>query len=282
MTLAACAPVSTGNAGERVNILLAPRSEGLILYNRYQQRLTSTEAVAILPYEPMIIEDENAVLGDGFTRCVAIRLRGEVYFLLRSTDGGLPPGVAAYREAELLEDTLRILPGKEVVMESPDHATKRSLAGGMGLVRHFSYKGAWFVREAGGRGPLSGWIREETGDAAGWEVIRRSHTTRAGRSMVEVRSVVDEEVRGVNRMLHALFRQLESHAVDRDSVPHLMVETFRDSLRCRLVPGGLAPGYRGGMEALAETLVRRLGNRDLTCVVTPIGVIVKTVPGPHR
>ena len=269
MVIPACALFSDARAGERATLLLASHPDRLSLCNRYQQRLTSTEAGALLPYELMVVVKEDDTLGDGVTRCLVIRLRGETYYCLRGKDGSLPPGVALIREADLLADTLRVLPRRSIVLESPDGTSRRSLPGGVLLVRLFGAGGRYFVREASPASPASGWVRQ--GDASSWEVSAAGAAPAA--SLAGVRTVLDDEIAGVNGMLHALYVR-QGPRGDAEEIPRLRVDSIPGGLRCVMVPPAAAHAFRKAFQSLAEHVARRLGTRDVACVATTDGLTV--------
>ena len=228
-------------AGERGTVLLAPRPDRLVLCNRYQQRLTSTESGALLPYELMIVEKEDGVLGDGLTKCVVLRLRGDTYYLLRGNDGSLPPGVSLNRDADILADTIRVLPRRNVVLESPDGSSRRPLAAGTLLVRLFGADGKYFVRQASVASPPCGWVAQR--EASAWELIRTSSPATAGVSLAQARSMVESDIADVNGMLRALYLR-QGRGGNGDTIPQLHLEAAPETLRCSITPSSAAPAYR--------------------------------------
>jgi hypothetical protein len=271
--LPACALLSPARAGERATVLLASRPDRLILFNRYQQRLTSTESGALLPFELMIVEKEDEILGDGLTPCVALRLRGERFYLLREKGGSLPQGVSLIRGVDVFTDTLRVHVGRSVVVESPDGVSRRSLPGGTRLVRLFGHEEKYFVRESSDPTPVCGWVRRQ--DASSWDVV--VFRPGQGISLARVRSVLDGEIAGVNGMLHALYAWGDPRG-DAGRIPRLVVNSTPSGLRCVIVPPSAAQAYRGSFLALAGHLSRRLGAQEISCAVTTDGLTISLLP----
>ncbi|HTY60425.1 MAG TPA: hypothetical protein VMF59_16500, partial [Bacteroidota bacterium] len=111
-------PCGRPGAGERTgDVLTVERPARLVVLNKYQQRLTSSEERVLSPFVPMVLVRERDLLGDGFTPCASVEINRERYYLLRNGEGelstrGEPGKTEIFRNVALFGDTVVLLGGK--------------------------------------------------------------------------------------------------------------------------------------------------------------------------
>lgn len=122
--------------------LIVEKSDELLVYNKYQQRITQSEQKLFIPFIPLKIIEHNATLGDNFTLCSRIEVNGITYYLIKNdvnsyagtTNAGL---LNLIRKAEDLNDTIRVLSGKKIELMSPDLNHSIFLGNQVKLIRYF-------------------------------------------------------------------------------------------------------------------------------------------------
>ena len=75
--------------GAQTDVLLIAHPERLLIFNKYQQRLTSDESSRLVPFAPMVVVRADDQLGDGLTRCTTVRVGNDLFYLQTSHDGTL-------------------------------------------------------------------------------------------------------------------------------------------------------------------------------------------------
>ena len=99
---------------QTTNFLIVQQPDHLVVYDSFQQSITSLQQSAIRPFTPMKILVQRTTLGDGLTPCMKVDIDGEEFYLLRDESGKLAGWktlgeVKTFSNKKLLGDTIAIL-----------------------------------------------------------------------------------------------------------------------------------------------------------------------------
>jgi hypothetical protein len=244
LLLAASAALSssaTKEQDERADVLLARRPDRFVLYNKYQQRLTATEAAAIPSCVPIMIVREKDNLGDGVTPCAVVEIRGERFYLLRDQDGELAGKQEAgpiefFRGVEVLRDTIVLRQALSVTPQYPSEERARNLSPETILVRVFRAGARTFVASIT-PSPLYGWMTLPAADLGKkWE----PHASASPRSLTPkaVYNRLLPLVASANSALRSMYTRFSANSSRRDTIPEFSLAISRDTVFCVVEPAG--------------------------------------------
>ena len=141
LCVALCGGVSAGEPAR--DVLTVEHPQRLVLFNKYQQRLSAEEYRRLPPFVPMVFVREQDHLGDGFTPCAAVEIDREPYYILRNEAGGFstqgePGRIEIFRNASLQGDSVVLLRGGALALKpagGPDWACTPRRPGSKGPAR---------------------------------------------------------------------------------------------------------------------------------------------------
>jgi len=257
----------TLSARERTgDVLIVEHPERLVLFSKYQQRLTSDESRGLPANVPMVLVRERDILGDGFTPCAAVEIGGEIFYILRDDRGGLsargePGRTEIFRHVSLFGDTILLLRGKALRLRPAWEKGEIPLQAGTRVVRMFELESKTYVRipSAGGR---FGWLSlSPSARASEWRELDSASagTISPADMMLRVRPVVE----GANRSLRRIYAALSQETARVHTPPYFHLSPSPGEIRCSLVPAGLSGSFSGSMRAMLPELERVLGGTGL-------------------
>ena len=137
------------------DVLVVEHPGRLVLFSKYQQRLTPDESRRLPPFVPMVLVQERDHLGDGFTPCASVEIDREPYYILRDEGGGLssegdPGTTEIFRNVSLLEDTVVLLRGRGLKLRPAGGESEILLPSGTRAVRIFEDRSRTYVHLASG------------------------------------------------------------------------------------------------------------------------------------
>ena len=240
-------------------MLLIENTSHLRVLDRYQRSVPSPEGVGIIPYAPIVMRNDRDLLSDGFTPCARVEVNGKVFFLIRSSDSRLVGQdsfgyQALHRRASLLGDTVEILRGNRLLIQSVRRTARHYLATGVRLERLFVHEGLTYVRQLTGGQKGFGWVtltQSERGSI--WRVI----TTAAPPphlQTTEVISRVETVVREANGVLAGLFSFLNQQTGENKPAPRWEVSQDGDTIICTLRSEMTPTSFQESTAQLARSL----------------------------
>jgi hypothetical protein len=252
-------------------VLLLEHPDRFILYNKYQQRLTTGEYRALPSTVPFLLVREVDRLNDGLTPCAAVHHEGDFYYIQRDHGGGFSKrgaggSVTLYRDASLFGDTIALLKGAPVRMRNPSGTGEIVLTPGTRARRIFASGGRTFIRTLSGNRP-SGWIALPGGSPGGaWTLVRESPATRMSAESVMER--LAPLVAEANRALAVIYARLAAETNTRATAPAFRLRSQGDLVRCALEPQSLSSHYEGSLRELVPAVERGLGGTGLHPILT--------------
>jgi hypothetical protein len=268
---AVCAEQRTGD------VLIVEHPERLVVFSKYQQRLTSEEYRLLTPFVPMVLVRERDHLGDGFTPCAAVEIGREPYFLLRNEEGGFsargePGKTEVFRNVPLFGDTVVLLRGRALRLRPAGDKKEILLHAGTRVVRMFEHESGTYVRlpSAGGR---FGWL-SLPGSARSSEWREAESASPAGVSSGDLLQRVQPVVDGANKSLRRIYAALSPETGNLHTPPSFRVALSREGIRCILEPGALSASFSGSMRALLAGLERVLGGTGLHAEISDGAIFI--------
>jgi len=263
--------------GAQTDVLLVAHPERLLIFNKYQQRLTSDESSRLVPFAPMVVVRADDQLGDGLTRCTTVRVGNDLFYLQTSHDGTLqepggPAGVALHRDVRLLGDTIVVRKDRSLFFALPDRRGKTEMRRGDRMLRYFLKDGEAYVRKLGHAAEY-GWLDLRKGENDSWALIHESSATDA-RTSGEILATLSATVAEANATLRQLYRHLGADGRESATPPQFRLEVSGDTVLCAFDDPRKATRHSGMLGALAHEFERILSGTGATFRVRDTAIAV--------
>jgi len=272
MLVAAASTRSSESGGLRTEAyLIVQHPDHLLVYNQYQQRITTGERLLFTPFIPMHIVDLHATLSDNYTPCVKIRLGDDIFYLLTNGQKTLLSSaslgyVRLFNHVKSLEDTVRIIHPTGVDFLSPDKLHEDKLLHGGVAVRYFQYEGMIYGQVLDNQ-QHCGWIDQS--------VATEKYTVSAKSSEHEelskkIRDRIGGKIREVNSALKSLFLYFCAQSNQQKIIPQWHIAMSDHAIACTLEPANYANSFPESDEYLL---------RDLENLIIGTNLGVRSIPG---
>jgi hypothetical protein len=259
------------------DVLIVEHPERLVVFSRYQQRLTSDEYRRFPPFVPMVLVRERDHLGDGFTPCAAVEIGREPYYILRDESGGFsargePGRTEIFRNVPLLGDTIVLLRGRALRLRPAGDKEEILLQRGTRVVRMFEHESRTYVRLpfAGGR---FGWL-SLPGSERSAEWREAESASRPGISSGDLLLRIQPVVDGANTSLRRIYAALSPETGIVHTPPSFRLSRSRGEIRCSLEPAALSGSFSGSMRALLAEVERVLGGTGLHAEISDGAILI--------
>ena len=171
-----CSLVACAFSQKYADFIILSNPGSYSILNQYQQPVSEQEKALFVENTPILVENENEMMGDQITRALRFVFGGTTWFLQKDEAGNLVGDKGkqfrqSYRKCGVLGDTVQITEDKAVPFSQqyPPAARGAFFAKGESIVRIFSYGGSFYVRRGGTRpeyawsalAPKSAWKRLE-------------------------------------------------------------------------------------------------------------------------
>ncbi len=157
-------PFSGAHAAD---FLLVTNPQAVVLFNKYETRLSSEQKSELGTNLPFKIEKKETTLGDGITPAARVSLNGTVYYLLRDNDGGIigaRNGASLYRNCHVAGKMVEAASGAALYPRYPSSGSPQKLSVGTELKIIFTYSGMRFAKVS--EESAYGWLRGKTNKPA--------------------------------------------------------------------------------------------------------------------
>jgi len=223
----------------------------LVVFNRYQQRLTRSECLELPHNGPWWIQNKEFLLSDNFTRTVKVEFENNVYFLQITDDGDLVNQSAAeilekINPAEIYHDTLRVI-SENMAMRQPGKTELALRKEGLAC-RIFRSRNRLFIKDLDSG--LYGWIPAK--DDAGWVSYHPPSTAEAFEHFLFSR--VDRVIRDHNTRIRQLVEYLNARCNKQKNPPQWVMQRSPAGLRYRFGSGTEFPGFIKSRDYLIQEL----------------------------
>lgn len=259
---------------QKADFLVIGEVRHLLIYNQYQQRLSSDEKAAVPAFSPFKILDSETFLGDGFTPCLKVEMNGRMFFLEKDSTGriagALSASIITYKNGAAVGDTIEIVRERSVIFTDPLRNSKMPLARGTRLVRLFRHQGMTYVRMSGTAGEF-GWIRlDNSGD---WKRVKDSGVSLIDRLEKAV-PLVALKVNEANGKLARLYEHFNSTSSRKLEAPAWNVHATAESVVCALESGVPPAAFAASSTALAKSIEGTLLGSGLRVTGSPGRVVI--------
>lgn len=272
------APGVPSRAGELSgDVLIVERPARLVLFSRYQQRLTPDESRRLPPFVPMVLVRERDHLGDGFTPCASVEIGREPFYILRDESGefsaeGDPGTTAVFRNVSLLEDTVVLLRGKGLRLRPAGGKGEILLPALTRVVRMFEDRSGTYVRLASGTAKF-GWIGLTRAAGSGeWRTVEPASAERVAPEelLQRLQPVVD----AANSSLRRIYDALAPGSGRGRMPPSFLLVRSRGDVRCSLAPPSLSGSFTGSLRAMLPEIERVLGGTGLHAEIADDAILI--------
>lgn len=258
-----------GQTSVTVDLFIVERPSALTIYNKYQQEVSFEEGKIFQPYIPMEIVKRDALLSDNFTHCMIVRIRNNMFYLLKEDEKTLAQidkaGFNAFlSRCSVISDTVRILQDEAVLLSKrltsailPDSLTADTL-----VRRLYLKNGRYYTEELGGA-ETYGWSRFSSRTRGRtWDIFERSKASLSEILSPDLRARIEAHLQDVNTVLDDLFMTLNQETGQTLAAPQWQMVVEEDQILCRLNESTFADQFVGSAQYIVndlDALVRREG-----------------------
>jgi hypothetical protein len=259
-------------AGERADFLVVEHPHRLLLYNQYQQQLSSQEQAQLIPFAPIKLLNSEDVLGDGFTPCVRGELEGRIIYILKEKSGALTGAeragdIRTFKNTTIVGDTIEVLRSGRMFVSDP-RQKESSLRAGTRLVRIFRHDGVTYVKSLDGR-QVFGWTTlDDLVEGRDWAVTRKSGPTR-NEQLEKIFPGVMLKVNEVNAKFAQLFKHFNTTTSQQHPPPRWRVEHSGGALAIILDADVAAETFSQTSQVLGKSIETLLLGTDLRVSSSP-------------
>ena len=216
-------PAASQHSKAAADYLIVEYSDQLLIYNKYQQRITQQEKKAFVPFVPLRILESRGVLNDNYTPCMKVELDGSIFYLIKNDRttliGAGKLGLnQIYGNVTLLQDTIQLMTKRNAVLISPDNTQRVALRKTEKLIRYFQNGDLTYIRPL--VAPLRfGWVRlDGTVRALPPQGKERDHDKNIG---VPDKTLgrIEMKFREVNTLLANIFMYFNKQSNPKKSIP---------------------------------------------------------------
>lgn len=257
------------SAGEKVDFLIVEHPSALLIYNKYQQKLSYQEQAKLLPYHPMQVLEEDTHLNDGYTPCMKVRMDNNTYFLIKDEEGNFvnEGGIgyhSLFQNCTVLQDTAEVLSNRTIFIsktptyQSTNQSQKHFLQKGDRLLRLFSLGGYVYVQTLAAEKDF-GWcnLSENTRNQS-WRMVHQTIRQQKG-IPTEISQRIESNIQEVNFLLEQLFTYFNRETAEDKPIPRWKIDASDTRITCSLND----PQYIGAFPESTRYLMNSLENAVL-------------------
>jgi hypothetical protein len=202
-------------AAGKADFVIIKNPAALTILNRFQQRLTKSDARNFGAQAPFKVLQLDETLGDELTRAHRVSFKGKIYFLVLDDKGrptGLPPDeeLKVLKNCQVLGDTIRVRQSGRLTFRPG------SLGRGDLLLRQFKNRGAYYLSSLG-RKPLSGWCSLQP--ASAWEKVVVREKPKKAVLNASLQERIRERFKKVNQAYQHYFDHFNQQTGENRSAP---------------------------------------------------------------
>ncbi len=249
--------VSSGAFSQTFDVLIVEKPDHLVVYDAFQQSLTSPQEHPIQPFTPIRIIRLRDALNDGITPCSKVDVDGETFYLLRDERGQLAGSknlgiVRIFQHVKFIDDTIEVLGSRHIALQSPVKKSSQFLAAGEACVRYFEFAGAIYSKPLRPQAEY-GWLRLSPAERGKtWQIVRAKPAHVDLSPMI--RNRVIDKIRDVNLAYSEVYSLLSKESKKKIPVPQWEIDSTSTSMTFVLRPAAAASFYRQSIRTLSATL----------------------------
>ena len=228
--------------------LLVEQVERLLIYNKYQQHITSEERKLITPFVPIKVIDASAKLNDDFTPCLKVEIQGTVFYILKNdmleNSGKRKTGfMHIFKNAIVLNDTIRLASSK-TIFSSPDQTIHHPLQTGKFLERYFRDEKKTFVKLIGRRTEY-GWVNfADKNNTKEYALVSSKASADSELLLPDaIQRRIQSKLAEANKALNNLFTYFNTETNAKNATPQWRFIAEEQQYTCVLEPEEYAEHY---------------------------------------
>jgi hypothetical protein len=157
------APGAVDQRPAAADYLIIQNVDQLLVYNKYQQKITSKERGVLVPYIPMKILDAQGTLNDNYTPCMRVEVQNVLFYLIKNDPSTLMGARnlgfhRVYKNVTIVQDTIQLVENSETILLSPNRTHQAPVSRGKKIAGYFQDGDLIYVKVLGGSQNY-GWVR---------------------------------------------------------------------------------------------------------------------------
>jgi hypothetical protein len=254
------------------DFLIAEKPHNLIIYNKYQQKLSPPEKKRLVPFLPMLITEMDGRLSDGFTRCMKVVIENELYYLLRDEHGTLR-GTAktsylqVFKNSKLSSEKIYIIASHTIQLLSPDKTQTTPLKKNISCNTYFENNGFLYVKTSDNR---FGWVQLlENENNIYWKYLYSAGIRRTTGITPEISKQLRTKINEANHLLSQLFAFFNNKENRRKPAPYWSMTVTSTTFSCVIKESPFDDAFAESQKFLATDISNIISNTTLRVYSTP-------------
>ena len=216
-------PAAAQHSKAAAEYLIVEHNNQLLIYNKYQQRITRQEKEAFIPFIPLKILEPDSILSDNYTQCMKVELDGSIFYLIKNDRTSLMSADKLglnqiHRNVVSLQDTVQLMTKSSAVLISPDKSQRSALRNGQELIRYFQDGDMTYIRSL--VAPFQfGWVRFSG-------IVHSIPLQRKGLDNDITSGITDKtlerievKIKEVNSLLSNIFTYFNNQSIQKKAIP---------------------------------------------------------------
>jgi hypothetical protein len=232
----------------QADYLLIDHVDKLLIYNKYQQRITHGEEKAFIPFVPIRILSDQEKLNDNYTPCMKVEVQGNVYYLIKDDKFSLVGSSRLtynrfYNKATLLLDTAQLVEKNGHIILSPTREKHFSVQPYQKFIRYFQVND-WTYVSSMENPPRFGWISFSAFKEKSANEIHATQVVTTSKLLVKAMQHVETKLNEVNSLYVTLFAQFNKLTNMKKTVPQWHSVRSETNMICILKPEMYARAFQ--------------------------------------
>jgi hypothetical protein len=164
---------------QKADYLIAENPADLVIYNKYQQRLSGQVLDQFSAYTPFRIVEQDELLSDQISRASRVEYNNRILFILKDDENHYLQKnetgyIKIFNNCKMINDTIKITADHRINLFSrPEFQYRKSeqqpLEKDQLCIRIFQHKQLYFIKVSG-KNPVFGWT--QLAGRPGWDVVK--------------------------------------------------------------------------------------------------------------
>jgi len=268
---------------EQADFLLIESPSELVIYNKYEQAITTSEQRLFASYVPLLLQEQETTLSDAFTPASKIKVGRDTFFLVkesaeryRNQEKAGP--ITVLRNVEIVNDSLQILDSSRLqTVNIPGESGKSfDLKNDQQLQRLYRYRGYSFVQTLG-IPTRFGWVKLPNRPGQVWKAVKAAKKTT---DISSIRTGIERRVSEANAVYVKLYEHFNRKHNKTLSAPQWQLNSAdKSSILIQLFPENTAGGSTNN---LLEKLQRSLTGSLFSATLNDNGILIEPKGGAGK
>ncbi|MGH1362002.1 MAG: hypothetical protein ACRBF0_00505 [Calditrichia bacterium] len=265
---------------EQADFLLIESPSELVIYNKYEQAITTSEQRLFASYIPLQLQEKETMLSDAFTPASKIKVGRDIFFLVKESaetyrNQEKAGSITVLRNVEIVTDSLQILDVSGLQTNNIPGASSKSfdLQNDQQLQRLLRYRGYSFVQTLG-IPTRFGWVKLPNRPGRIWKGVKAAKRTT---DIATIRAGIERSVSEANAVYAKLYEHFNRKHNKTLSAPQWQLNSAdKSSLLIHLFPESTASASTND---LMEKLQRSLAGSLFSATLVDSGILIEPKSG---